>query len=254
MKDKNPVAVDAAKAVSNKRKRKHGGNARSAPEGKENAPGPVNTHEAKSTDTKNGSSSKPTSKVMAATAASQKAPKKRKVDNSTEESEQEEEESDEDVGSEVDSEVSAEEEEDKENEGDNNGQARENGNNDKNDDHAKTANGDVQEKPAPNAADLATLAAARFPPTEGEPQRFTQLSLSEKTMKGIQDMGFEYMTEIQRRAIPPLLTGRDVLGAAKTGSGKTLAFLIPAVEMLSALRFKPRNGEFEELYIRVGMC
>jgi ATP-dependent RNA helicase DDX18/HAS1 len=33
-----------------------------------------------------------------------------------------------------------------------------------------------------------------------------------------------------------------VLGAAKTGSGKTLAFLIPAVEMLSSLRFKPRNG------------
>ena len=55
-------------------------------------------------------------------------------------------------------------------------------------------------------------------------------------------MGFEKMTTIQRKAIPPLLAGRDVLGAAKTGSGKTLAFLIPAVEMLSALRFKPRNG------------
>jgi ATP-dependent RNA helicase DDX18/HAS1 len=50
------------------------------------------------------------------------------------------------------------------------------------------------------------------------------------------------MTEIQRRGIPPLLAGRDVLGAAKTGSGKTLSFLIPAVEMLHSLRFKPRNG------------
>jgi ATP-dependent RNA helicase DDX18/HAS1 len=39
-----------------------------------------------------------------------------------------------------------------------------------------------------------------------------------------------------------LLAGKDVLGAAKTGSGKTLAFLIPAIEILSALRFKPRNG------------
>ncbi|WAR52435.1 hypothetical protein PtB15_1B877 [Puccinia triticina] len=38
------------------------------------------------------------------------------------------------------------------------------------------------------------------------------------------------------------MTGRDVLGAARTGSGKTLAFLIPAVEMLSRLQFKPRNG------------
>jgi len=61
-------------------------------------------------------------------------------------------------------------------------------------------------------------------------------------MKAIEDMKFESMTEIQQRGIPPLLAGRDVLGAAKTGSGKTLAFLIPAVEMLSSLRFKPRNG------------
>ncbi|KAI2468455.1 P-loop containing nucleoside triphosphate hydrolase protein [Annulohypoxylon bovei var. microspora] len=74
-------------------------------------------------------------------------------------------------------------------------------------------------------------------------ENFAELNLSEKTMKAIkEDMGFEKMTTIQRRAIPPLLAGRDVLGAAKTGSGKTLAFLIPAIEMLSALRFKPRNG------------
>jgi len=38
------------------------------------------------------------------------------------------------------------------------------------------------------------------------------------------------------------MAGRDVLGAAKTGSGKTMSFLIPAVEMLHALRFKPHNG------------
>jgi len=34
----------------------------------------------------------------------------------------------------------------------------------------------------------------------------------------------------------------DLLGAAKTGSGKTLAFLIPVVELISKLGFKPRNG------------
>ncbi|KAJ1836874.1 ATP-dependent RNA helicase, partial [Coemansia sp. RSA 486] len=50
------------------------------------------------------------------------------------------------------------------------------------------------------------------------------------------------MTEVQARTIPPLLAGRDVLGAAKTGSGKTLSFLIPAIELLSRLKFKPRNG------------
>lgn len=73
-------------------------------------------------------------------------------------------------------------------------------------------------------------------------QSFSELNLSENTMQSIAEMGFTKMTEIQRRGIPPLLAGKDVLGAAKTGSGKTLAFLIPAVEMLRSLRFKPRNG------------
>ncbi|KFA72461.1 hypothetical protein S40288_08357 [Stachybotrys chartarum IBT 40288] len=78
------------------------------------------------------------------------------------------------------------------------------------------------------------------PPTDS--QLFEDLKLSEKTMMAIKEMGFEKMTSIQRSAIPPLLAGKDVLGAAKTGSGKTLAFLIPAIEILSSLRFKPRNG------------
>ncbi|KFH41670.1 ATP-dependent RNA helicase-like protein [Hapsidospora chrysogenum ATCC 11550] len=80
-----------------------------------------------------------------------------------------------------------------------------------------------------------------LPPTT-DSDRFEDLNLSEKSMKAIKEMGFEKMTNIQRSAIPPLLAGKDVLGAAKTGSGKTLAFLIPVVEMLSSVRFKPRNG------------
>jgi ATP-dependent RNA helicase DDX18/HAS1 len=91
---------------------------------------------------------------------------------------------------------------------------------------------------------LPSLNAVSLPQTGEEPQKFKDLNISEKTMKAIEEMGFETMTEIQQRGIPPLMAGRDVLGAAKTGSGKTLAFLIPAVEMLSALRFKPRNGMF----------
>lgn len=79
--------------------------------------------------------------------------------------------------------------------------------------------------------------------TTADPQKFSELNLSDKTMKAlVEDMKFENMTEIQRKGIPPLLAGRDVLGAAKTGSGKTLSFLIPAVEMLYSLKFKPRNG------------
>lgn len=48
--------------------------------------------------------------------------------------------------------------------------------------------------------------------------------------------------QIQARAVPPLMVGKDVLGAARTGSGKTLAFLIPAVELLYNAQFAPRNG------------
>jgi len=95
---------------------------------------------------------------------------------------------------------------------------------------------DLVEGPAPGAGVLS------LPNSGVQAQKFAELNLSEKTMKAITDMKFENMTEIQQRGIPPLLAGRDVLGAAKTGSGKTLAFLIPAVEMLTSLRFKPRNG------------
>nr|DAD31648.1 TPA_asm: hypothetical protein HUJ06_010499 [Nelumbo nucifera] len=73
-------------------------------------------------------------------------------------------------------------------------------------------------------------------------ESFSRLGLSEPTMKAIQDMGFDKMTEIQARAIPPLLEGKDVLGAARTGAGKTLAFLVPAIELLYHIRFSHRNG------------
>lgn len=66
--------------------------------------------------------------------------------------------------------------------------------------------------------------------------------VSDATLNAVKDMGFEKMTEIQARAIPPLLEGRDLVGAARTGSGKTLAFLIPVVELIHKLKFMPRNG------------
>ncbi|XP_008495249.2 ATP-dependent RNA helicase DDX18 [Calypte anna] len=77
-----------------------------------------------------------------------------------------------------------------------------------------------------------------------EDNSFTSLAglVSENTLKGINDMGFTHMTEIQHKSIKPLLEGRDILAAAKTGSGKTLAFLIPAIELIYKLKFMPRNG------------
>lgn len=78
--------------------------------------------------------------------------------------------------------------------------------------------------------------------TDDDNYDFEKAGFSEPTMSAIREMGFKKMTAVQAKTIPPLLAGRDVLGAAKTGSGKTLAFLLPAIELLYSLKFKPRNG------------
>lgn len=73
-------------------------------------------------------------------------------------------------------------------------------------------------------------------------EAFDSLDLSEPTREAVIAMGFRTMTQVQAKAIPPAMAGKDVLGAARTGSGKTLAFLIPCAEMLYRARFMPRNG------------
>jgi ATP-dependent RNA helicase DDX18/HAS1 len=73
-------------------------------------------------------------------------------------------------------------------------------------------------------------------------QLLSDLPVSEQTLKGIKELGFTKATEIQARAIPHILNGRDVLGQAKTGSGKTLAYMVPAVELLRRANFTPKNG------------
>lgn len=50
------------------------------------------------------------------------------------------------------------------------------------------------------------------------------------------------LTDIQSRALPLALKGKDVLGAARTGSGKTLAFLIPVLEILLRQKWGPNDG------------
>lgn len=95
----------------------------------------------------------------------------------------------------------------------------------------------------PSKAPKTEVKAESFTIQGGQSKKpFSELNLSEPTQKALDAMGFTTMTSVQEHTIPPLLAGRDVLGAAKTGSGKTLAFLIPAIELLYSLKFKPRNG------------
>lgn len=56
---------------------------------------------------------------------------------------------------------------------------------------------------------------------------FDQLGLPDDVLQAIKDQGYEQPSPIQAEAIPPLLTGRDILGQAQTGTGKTAAFALP---------------------------
>ena len=60
------------------------------------------------------------------------------------------------------------------------------------------------------------------------------MGLSPGTLKGIRRKGFRLPTPIQRKTIPLILQGIDIVGMARTGSGKTAAFVIPLLEKLKA--------------------
>jgi ATP-dependent RNA helicase RhlE len=61
---------------------------------------------------------------------------------------------------------------------------------------------------------------------------FSQLQLHPHLAKAVAEMGYESMTPIQEQAIPVVLQGRDVMGAAQTGTGKTAAFSLPLLQRM----------------------
>lgn len=61
---------------------------------------------------------------------------------------------------------------------------------------------------------------------------FQSYNLSPEVYKAVQQKGYSLPTPIQRRAIPIILQGFNVIAMARTGSGKTAAFTIPVVERL----------------------
>lgn len=61
---------------------------------------------------------------------------------------------------------------------------------------------------------------------------FTDLPLDHRLQKSLALHQFEQATDIQEKAIPQALLGKDVLASSKTGSGKTLAFLVPAINRI----------------------
>src|SRR6185312_11447183 len=61
---------------------------------------------------------------------------------------------------------------------------------------------------------------------------FAQLNLSAEILKAISDQGYTEPTPIQAQAIPPILAGKDLMGAAQTGTGKTAGFTLPMLSLL----------------------
>ena len=64
------------------------------------------------------------------------------------------------------------------------------------------------------------------------PDNFHKLGLRAQLVSVIERLGLQVPTEIQAKAIPPLLAGQNILATAETGSGKTAAFLLPIIERL----------------------
>ncbi|OIW17988.1 hypothetical protein TanjilG_31361 [Lupinus angustifolius] len=69
---------------------------------------------------------------------------------------------------------------------------------------------------------------------------FESLGLNPNVFKGVRRKGYKVPTPIQRKTMPTILSGSDVVAMARTGSGKTAAFLIPMLQRLD--QHLPQGG------------
>jgi len=78
---------------------------------------------------------------------------------------------------------------------------------------------------------------------------FDRLGLSKAVCSVLAALDYDTPTPIQQQAIPPLLSGRDILALAQTGTGKTAAFTLPILERLSRDTRPPLPGQPKALIL-----
>ena len=66
---------------------------------------------------------------------------------------------------------------------------------------------------------------------------FNELGLNPSIISALHSEGFDSPTDIQSRAIPLILSGKDLIGLSQTGTGKTLAFALPIIEKVTSERY-----------------
>jgi ATP-dependent RNA helicase RhlE len=71
--------------------------------------------------------------------------------------------------------------------------------------------------------------------------KFEKYNFAPEIKQNLEKLGFTRPTDIQYKAIPPILKGEDVLAIAQTGTGKTAAFAIPVIEILQGRRVVRRE-------------
>ena len=65
---------------------------------------------------------------------------------------------------------------------------------------------------------------------------FLNLGLCNPIVKALEELGYTAPTVIQEKAIPIILSGKDLIATAQTGTGKTAAFVLPIVESFNKER------------------
>ena len=74
--------------------------------------------------------------------------------------------------------------------------------------------------------------------------RFNQYSFSPEIKNNLDTLGFKRPTDIQFKAIPPIMKGEDVLAIAQTGTGKTAAFAIPIVDKIHKTKTNKQKTKY----------